>query len=590
MRILLLCSLLPALPCQSLVKDIHPGSGTGSLPQEFVVYGDIALFSADDGQSGRELWRTDGTAAGTVLVKDLRPGTASSFPRLPVVAGGKVFFTADGGGTGHELWISDGTAAGTQMVADIEPGLTGGSPGPFAVFGQRVCFPATTSTYGRELWISDGTAAGTKMVFDLLPGLGSANPSQMVQFGREFWFVADDGPHGRELWHTDGTAAGTQLHADLNPGTRSGFTSGTNSLTPLGATLFFAGDDGVHGTELWKTDGTAAGTVLVKDLNPLARVGSIVAPQRAALGLLFFEADDGISGLELWRSDGTAAGTFLLRDILPGRSGSLFLSGMTPAQHLLYFRADDGVNGFETWCTDGSSAGTKLTLDVNPGFGHGVINRTDMVQLGSGHEILFAGTAPATGLELWRSDGTAAGTTLVADLNPGSASGEVLSNGTQARLGRWLVFSGNDGTLGIELHRLDLARLGVPLVAEVGTGCAGTNQVVPSCSARGLPRLGEAGFAVSLQHARAQSPAAFALSEGRSDLALLACTFHLAAPVFSIAHLTDGTGLAQQPLPIPNQPVLLGLELFVQWGVKDPQGAYARSFAFSNALQLLVGQ
>ena len=83
------------------------------------------------------------------------------------------------------------------------------------------------------------------------------------------FFTADDGIHGSELWKSDGTRAGTVLVKDIDPGTdKGGYDESGPTLSGVGGTLFFTADDGTHGRELWKSDGTEAGTVLVKDINP----------------------------------------------------------------------------------------------------------------------------------------------------------------------------------------------------------------------------------------------------------------------------------------------------------------------------------
>jgi len=95
-------------------------------------------------------------------------------------------------------------------------------------------------------------------------------PRDLINVGGTLFFSADDGINGRELWKSDGTAAGTVMVEDINPGPATCFPSGiaSGSLTAMCGTLFFSADDGTHGRELWKSDGTTAGTVLVKDINP----------------------------------------------------------------------------------------------------------------------------------------------------------------------------------------------------------------------------------------------------------------------------------------------------------------------------------
>src|SRR5262249_29985762 len=157
-----------------------------------------------------------------------------------------------------------------------------------------------------------------------------------------------DDTHQPELWQSDGTAAGTVLVKDIVPGW---WGSNPGYLTNVNGTLMFAADDGRHGVELWRSDGTAAGTALVKDRHHRTD-GSGPFNLTNVNGTLFFTADDGTGGVELWRSDGTAAGTTLVKDIFPGSSidyGGYYHPNSSSPDHLtdvngtLFFTADDGV-------------------------------------------------------------------------------------------------------------------------------------------------------------------------------------------------------------------------------------------------------
>ena len=118
-------------------------------------------------------------------------------------AAGYLYFTADDGVSGVELWRSDGTAAGTFMVRDIYPGSESAEPSEFTALGNRIYFVADDGLSGQEVWTSDGTEAGTMMVSDLRPGSDSSLPSELTRAGARLFFRADDGQVGRELWAID---------------------------------------------------------------------------------------------------------------------------------------------------------------------------------------------------------------------------------------------------------------------------------------------------------------------------------------------------------------------------------------------------
>jgi ELWxxDGT repeat protein len=159
-----------------------------------------------------------------------------------------------------------------------------------------------------------------------------------------------------ELWRSDGTAIGTYRVKDINPGV-GGSDLGFGFATPeiatgvvmvnAGSTLYFRANDGVHGMELWRSDGTAVGTVIVKDINP--GIGDSCPAQLTAVGNdVYFIASDGVRGFELWRSNGTEAGTVMLGDIAQGEDWVVDDS-LRLINGRLYFNAKSSEYGKEVW-------------------------------------------------------------------------------------------------------------------------------------------------------------------------------------------------------------------------------------------------
>jgi ELWxxDGT repeat protein len=454
-----------------MVLDINPGSPSSS-PSQMVAIGSMIYFSANDGAHGNELWKSDGTAAGTVMVADVNPGSAGSNPANLTNVNGTLFFTANDGSHGTELWKSDGTASGTVMVADINPGSAGSNPSSLTKVNGTLFFAANDGTHGDRLWKSDGTAAGTVMV----SAVGPSSPGDITNVNGTLFFAANDATHGWELWKSAGTAAGTVLVKDIDPGSASSDPSG---LTNVNGTLFFVANDGTHGWELWKSDGSAAGTVLVKDIEP-GSAGSSPSQLTNVNGTLFFGANDGTHGLHLWKSDGTAAGTVMVEDINP--IGSSYPSDLTNVNGTLFFTAYDPSIGTELWKSDGTTAGTTLVKDVYPGGIRGVfydnygdpvytyaVNSSNPINLTNVNGTLFFTANDGTGDDLWQSDGTFAGTVFVGNINP-SGNNAYPSNFTNAN--GTLFFSADDGTHGNELWVVpkgpSLAVSGFPTASTAG--------------------------------------------------------------------------------------------------------------------------
>ena len=181
-----------------LVKDIQPGVASGH-PIGFREAGGTVFFTAQTTDEGRELWTTDGTAAGTQLLADVYAGSGEFTNGFNLVSLGDALyligFTPD---TGFELFRAD--ADGVSLVADIFAGETNSNPQELRAVGDSLYFSAATATFGSELYSSDGTAAGTQRILDLHPGEGSSNPSQMTEVGGRLFFIANDGASGYEVW------------------------------------------------------------------------------------------------------------------------------------------------------------------------------------------------------------------------------------------------------------------------------------------------------------------------------------------------------------------------------------------------------
>jgi len=229
-------------------------------------------------------------------------------------------------------------------------------------------------------------------------------------FNDLLFFKASDGIHGRELWISDGTSEGTYMLKDIETDLS---TVSPNSFTPYNGLVFFQADDGVWGRELWVTDGTEAGTELFMDINEGNGHGSPLYFTEFD-GKLYFGANDGSHGQELWVSDGTVGGTYMLKDIRTGFGGS-GPNHFTEFNGELYFKADDGVHGAELWKTDGTEAGTVMVKDINESGGG-----EPMYFIVFNDALFFIVDDGIHGFELWKTDGTEAGTQMVKDSNPGA--------------------------------------------------------------------------------------------------------------------------------------------------------------------------
>ena len=393
---------------------LAPGLGIHSLsfagaddPLRVVVF-------ADDGVHGFEPWASDGTVEGT-RVLDLTPGEESTSTGYPAIFDGKLLLPVWTGGN-IELWASDFTVEGTTPIAILPASHALYSP--LATVAEGVVFVTRTADCVAHLWASDGTAAGTRELGNF-PNYCGASLSLRYAFVEgptalqdHVYFLADDGLHGREIWRTDGGVLTrvSELAPDepfADPGL---FFPGV-----LGGRLVFPADGGPGvGTELFATDGAPESTAVVADVCP-GDCSGLPRETFPALGggKLFFAADDGVHGLEAWMTDGTVAGTRMRADVCPGSCSSVTAGGNVSGYGFVLQVASDPIHGQEVWRSElTTGAMTRLTDFESPmPFHPDFVRFVDVA-----HGIVFAADDGLHGLELWVTDGTAAGTRLLANL------------------------------------------------------------------------------------------------------------------------------------------------------------------------------
>ena len=466
-----------------LVKDINTTPANAD-PGSLIAFGDTVLFRASDFEHGFELWRSDGTEAGTVLVKDIASGPQSSFPDRMTEFNGSIFFVANG-----ELWKTDGTGSGTVLVKDIDPFINS-YPGQLCNVNGILYFYAVDGAHGTELWKSDGTEAGTTIVKDINEGSGSSYPQFLTNANGTLFFTARDAIHGSELWTSDGTESGTVMVKDIFAGADDSF---IRYIVEVDGSVYFQANDGVSGNELWKSDGTELGTFLVKDLSPASsslssltnlggvlyfnadtqfmksdgtEVGTEVVHTSVASyitnvnGEMYFTTSNGTDGVELWKSDGTSAGIEMVKDLFVG--GDSIPRYLTNVDGMLYFSAITS-SGRELWKSDGTAAGTLLVKDIAAGS-EGSYPRSIVTANGL---AFFVANDGVSGFELWRSDGTEAGTVRLKDILEGTQDSYPTAF---ADVDGTLYFRANDGTSGYELWKSDGTLGGTSLVKDVRIG------------------------------------------------------------------------------------------------------------------------
>jgi ELWxxDGT repeat protein len=459
----------PELGRAHLVKDLFPPvegpAWWGPYPESLVEFRGRLYFAANLEDGRRGLWKSSGSEAGTVPVKEYPafPGASSSGALSELTPlGSRLFFVVGDEAHGRELWVSDGSTGGTRLVKDLTPGSGDSHPYNLTATRRGLLFfryvPGTPPLPDRtELWKSDGTEAGTVRVKDLGPE--SSLLFSQALLGDVLFFVLSDPDHGTELWKTDGTEAGTVLVKDIVPGPDSAYPF---HLRAVGRHVFFTGTEPSHGTEVWRTDGTEAGTVLAADLRPGPDSGNpgLLGVIGSCLYLTTSEPSDQL--MRLYRLKVDEAGGVGVRHVatLPNPyadqpDAEPFITTFTVAGRKLFFALGISSSGpaprdTQLWVTDGTRSGTKLLhrpLSLSDEFGSQLYALDD--------RVLFSGAEGLSNLEPWISDGTVRGTRRLRDIAPGASSSFPRDF---TRAGSRVFFVANDGLHGNELWAFPLRR------------------------------------------------------------------------------------------------------------------------------------
>jgi ELWxxDGT repeat protein len=390
-------------------------SASSSDPMSLTARDTGVVFRARPGVDvAARFWGSDGTEAGTVELDYTGVG----------------WLTIDGSGAP----LADGEAVVPGMAEDVEGGQVfrtdGGSvsllgpfefgprdPSSFVRVGGQVFFAADS------LWKTDGTAAGTAIVRHDLSG------RELTDVFGKLWLVELE-DIGATLWESAGTAATTIPHPIELPA-ESDEPEGLLPVGPSTGSFAFRAGDGVY-----LFDPITDEAVRLHDLSPTAPPHYEPWPRAAAAGALFFFDGDPDGSCALWKSDGTPAGTLKLKNV--------DIWGCWPVEIVamgdrVYFRGCDAARGCELWRSDGSTAGTVRFTDLDPGPFSSMPGEFAVV----GDRLYFSACDPAHGCEPWVTAGTPASTHRLGDVAPGKGSSRLEGLTGSARL---VFFAADDGT------------------------------------------------------------------------------------------------------------------------------------------------
>lgn len=405
-----------------LASPLPSGSGR-SIQQIIATQNGHAFFNTVDNSNHFSslwgLWFTDGTREGTkkiTLTSPPVPGGTNPFVSteatfLTLLGNDKIIFTGDNEAGYGELWVSDGTQPGTFVLQQFLGSSTSGWPiGNLIPFQNKVFYVAITKDNLFQLYITDGTYSGTRMVYNF-GDYQNLSITRCKAIGNIVYFIVTDAKTGiNQMWRSDGTTIGTALIKDLGKDNPSEFMAFNNNI-------YFITISSINGDYIWKSNGTTAGTAQLKQISASSQSGnrtpSYAAIENApvlASNALYFTANDGTHGDELWKTDGTENGSGMIFDFSPGSDGSNPY-GLTVLNNELYFGANSSLfpAGNELFKYNGSKFSQPIETYPGPNSGNPsfltVQNNT----------ILFGAQRNSEVSHFWLTDGSQGNTIEISE-------------------------------------------------------------------------------------------------------------------------------------------------------------------------------
>jgi len=482
-----------------LLKDINtlthssPTNATNAS-NEYAVLNGKAYFNADDGIHGQELWCTDGTAAGTKLVKDINPGAGGSHVSNIYPFNNKIYFFSSNDGITSKLYTSDGTAAGTVILKDSMgvSGYESFEKPQFAALNNILIFTVSNEFDNEEIWRTDGTTAGTKQLINFnTPEYNYGHEiDRFTVFNGNMYFTVNH--FDPILWYTNGTKAGTQRFKGPVDFSNAG------TLTVAGNTMYIN-----LGGELWKTNGDSASTQklshafhnAINDIRVFKNevYCSVISSNTGAYGIYKYNAAAS-DGLKLYKNSATNNVVFApaINDSLlffttassPTVKPGLWVTNGTDTVKLLdddaafasfysargklYFSHTNNTAGEELWVSDGSVTGTKKLDNVDNELSNPWPSNFTLL----GNKVLFTANTTANGYELWQTEGAKSNTLLLKDINTvaTASSSLIFTFDLEDTINNKLVFWANDGIHGIEQWATDGTNNGTILLKDIYPG------------------------------------------------------------------------------------------------------------------------